>query len=137
MSKSHKIVIDTNLWISFLPTGKFDFIDHLLENGNIKLVFSEELLLEFIEVSERPKFRKFFSLDDLKEILQTIEQYAIYISVTSTTTDCRDKKDNFLLSLAKDSNADYLITGDKDLLVLKSFEKTKITTITEYLLTVR
>ena len=35
-------------------------------------------------------------------------------------------------SLAKDSKADFLITGDKDLLVLKEFEETQIVTIIEY-----
>jgi putative PIN family toxin of toxin-antitoxin system len=45
---------------------------------------------------------------------------------------CRDPKDNFLLALAKDGNADYLITGDSDLLVLKEFERTKIVTLSEF-----
>jgi predicted nucleic acid-binding protein len=46
---------------------------------------------------------------------------------------CRDSKDNFLLSLAVDGNADYLITGDKDLLILEKVNKTLIVTIQEYL----
>jgi predicted nucleic acid-binding protein len=37
-----------------------------------------------------------------------------------------------LLSLAKDSQADYLITGDNDLLTLKIFEKTQILTMAEF-----
>lgn len=40
--------------------------------------------------------------------------------------------DTNLLSLAKDNGADYLITGDNDLLILEKFEKTKIITIKEY-----
>jgi len=53
--------------------------------------------------------------------------------VTSNISVCRDPKDDFLLSLAKDGNATYLITGDKDLLILKEFGKTTILTVTEYL----
>ena len=45
----------------------------------------------------------------------------------------RDEKDNFLLSLSKDSNANFLITGDRDLLDIKEFESTKIMTISEFL----
>ena len=45
----------------------------------------------------------------------------------------RDPKDNFLLSLATDSKADYLVTGDNDLLELKSIGKTRIITLTDYL----
>ncbi len=39
---------------------------------------------------------------------------------------CRDKKDNFLLELAETANANLLITGDKDLLVLKTWKNTLI-----------
>ncbi len=45
---------------------------------------------------------------------------------------CRDTKDNFLLALAKDGNADFLITGDKDLLVLEKYENTQILTYREF-----
>ncbi len=55
------------------------------------------------------------------------------IKVESVVTICRDIKDNFLLALAKDGNADYLLTGDKDLLVLQKFGKTKITTIANFI----
>lgn len=65
-------------------------------------------------------------------IFNIIERYADYVIVTSNVDLCRDDKDNFLLSLAKDSEADFLITGDKDLLVLKKFEETRIVTIAEY-----
>jgi uncharacterized protein len=55
------------------------------------------------------------------------------LTVTSEVSLCRDEDDNFLLALAKDSKADFLITGDKDLLVLKQFENTSILTLTEFL----
>ncbi len=46
---------------------------------------------------------------------------------------CRDEKDNFLLSLSVDSKAEYLITGDKDLLVLEKIENTEILTFSEFI----
>ena len=54
------------------------------------------------------------------------------VEVHSVVDVCRDPKDNYLLALAKDSNADYLITGDTDLLVLKEFEKTKIVKLNDF-----
>jgi putative PIN family toxin of toxin-antitoxin system len=132
MQKKHRIIIDTNIWVHFLITKQFAFLDGLLENGEVRLIFSEELLSEFIEVVKRPKLSKYFSDDDLKMLLELIEQYADFISVDSNVQVCRDVNDNFLLSLAKDSSANYLITGDNDLLVLNQFEKTRIITIAEY-----
>lgn len=55
------------------------------------------------------------------------------VDVVSKVNVCRDWKDNFLLALSKDAKADYLISGDKDLLDLRKFGKTKILTLTEFL----
>jgi uncharacterized protein len=74
------------------------------------------LLDEFLEVANRPKFRKYFSKSDIEEILETIAEYADFVVVKTSIDICRDTKDNFLLSLSIDGNADYLITGDDDLL---------------------
>ena len=59
--------------------------------------------------------------------------YGKLIEVTSETDVCRDSKDNFLLNLAVDGKADYLLTGDSDLLVVKKIKKTKIITWTDFI----
>ncbi|MCB9034675.1 MAG: putative toxin-antitoxin system toxin component, PIN family [Chitinophagales bacterium] len=132
-----KLILDTNLWISFLITKNYNQLDHILFVEDVRLIFSQELLEEFLDVVKRPKFRNFFNSEDIEELLETIEEYANFVQVTSKIELCRDKKDNFLLSLAKDSNADYLVTGDKDLLELKRIKKTTILTITEFLNTIK
>jgi len=132
MKRKYRIIIDTNLWISFLLSKKFDFIDKLLDYEKVQLIFCQELFFELIETTSRPKLKKFFTEEEWKLIFSIIDKYAVYVRVVSSVTVCRDGKDNFLLSLAKDANADYLITGDLDLLVLKTFEKTQIVNISEY-----
>ena len=57
---------------------------------------------------------------------------SLLIETKSKINVCRDPNDDFLLILAKDGKADYLITGDKDLLILNPFNKTKICTPTEF-----
>ncbi len=71
-----------------------------------------------MEVTQRSKFRKYFAFDDIESLLLKIRTRAIFVDVTSRTTACRYPKDNFLLSLAVDSKATHLITGDKHLLIL-------------------
>lgn len=44
----------------------------------------------------------------------------------------QDKKDLFILGMAKDIPADYIVTGDKDILILKSYKNTKILTFTDF-----
>jgi uncharacterized protein len=128
-----RVIVDTNLWISFLLTKDFSKLDKLFADHSITLLFSQELLDEFIEVARRPKFKKYFSLTALQDLLQELSLRAEFISVISTVTVCRDPKDNFLLSLAVDGKATHLITGDKDLLDLVKFGETKIITIAAYL----
>lgn len=133
-NKVSRIIIDTNLWISFLITKDFTKLDKILFSGLGILVFSKELLNEFLQVAKRPKFRKYFSQTDIEDILETIEEFADFVEVKTKIKLCRDPKDNFLLSLSIDGNANYLITGDDDLLDLISFGKTNIITITNFLL---
>ncbi|MFX5510257.1 putative toxin-antitoxin system toxin component, PIN family, partial [Acinetobacter baumannii] len=72
-----------------------------------------------MEVAQRPKFRKYFLVSDLENLLIKMHEKALFISVTSDINICRDSKDNFLLTLSKDGKATHLLTGDHDLLVLK------------------
>jgi len=130
-----RIIIDTNLWLHFLISKDYSRLDKILTDKLITLLYSQELIDEFITVAQRPKLIKYFSKTDLQEILLGISRRAFFIDVISTVNVSRDPKDNFLLALAKDGKATHLITGDKDLLVLKKFEKTRILTLSDYLLT--
>jgi putative PIN family toxin of toxin-antitoxin system len=132
-NKVSRIIIDTNLLISFLITKNFTRLDEIIFSKKCVLIFSRELLEEFLTVAKRPKFRRFFSSSDIEEILETIQEYAEFIEVTSKTEVCKDPKDNFLLSLSLDGNADFLLTGDNDLLILTKFRKTSIVTISDFL----
>lgn len=131
--RKNRVIIDTNLWISFLLTKDHSKFDSIIAENEIILIFSQELIDEIVEVTQRSKFRKYFDLDDVESLLLKIRARANFIEVTSDINACRDPKDNFLLSLSIDGNATHLLTGDKDLLILKKFGKTKILTITEYL----
>jgi hypothetical protein len=132
-NKNLRVILDTNLWISFLVTNDFSKLDELILKKGCKLIFSAELLDEFLAVANRPKFRKYFSKADIENVLETINEYAEFIMVTSKIEICRDTKDNFLLSLSVDSNADFLVTGDRDLLDIKRIGDTKIVTISMFL----
>jgi putative PIN family toxin of toxin-antitoxin system len=61
-----------------------------------------------------------------------IQDFIEMVRIKSKIDICRDVKDNFLLNLAVDGKADYLITGDKDLLILEQIENTKIITMNEF-----
>ena len=127
-----RVALDTNLWISYLISKRLKSIDKLFKQGHLIIIFSTELLEEFIEVTSQSKFEKYFAKEDINKLLKLFNVYGELIEVTSTVKACQDPKDNFLLALSKDSELDFLITGDTDLLILKHFGKTKIITYKEF-----
>lgn len=129
-----KVVIDTNLWISFLITNKYLELNEMLLANRIRVLFCTSLLEEFLNVVARPKLRRYFSGEDVENLLYSLKECTDYIEVKSKIVMCRDPKDDFLLALAKDGRADYLLTGDVDLLAVKNLGRTKIITYAEFLL---
>ncbi len=129
--RSRKVILDTNLWVSFLITKNMYFLDEYITSGKFKLIFSKELIQEFITVSSRQKFARYFTDEDIENLLIVLNNYGTVINVTSNIKLCRDSKDDFLLNLAIDSKANYLVTGDKDLLEIGKIKRTKILTIKE------
>ena len=133
--KIKRIIIDTNLWISFLITNDFNKLDHFLNSDKYLVVFSDELFDEFLDVVHREKFARYFNDLNIKILVEIINEKALFVKVFSIVNVCRDLKDNFLLSLAIDGDVDYLITGDNDLLILKHYQKTSILTINDFIST--
>ena len=130
--KRKKIVVDTNLWISFLISKNPVPIEFLLFSKKFDLLFSNHLFEELISVVARDKFQNYFHLEDIFELSQRLLAHSYFVETVSKINLSRDEKDNFLLNLAIDGNADFLITGDKDLLVLKEIENTKILSYIEF-----
>jgi len=133
MKKEIKIILDTNIWISFLIKKSMKGIDKLIFDNKAVLLFSDELMTEFIDVTGREKLKAYFTKENIVSLIDLIEEYGEIVNVKTIVDICRDKEDNFLLSLAKDGKADYLITGDKDLLVIENFGKTQIISLSDFL----
>ena len=127
-----KIIIDTNLWVSFIISNKLNLLDPLLFSHKARLLFSKELISEVESTIKKPKLIKYFTVTGFDEMFTAFEPFIDLIEVQSPVTICRDPKDNFLLELARDGNADYLLTGDKDLLIIEKFGKTKIVSIADF-----
>jgi uncharacterized protein len=130
--KTNKVIFDTNVWISFLIGKRLSFLKPLLANGQVTIVYCDQLILELKDVTSRPKLKKYFPHNEVKEMLELIEVIGLKFEIVNIHKVCRDLKDNFLLDLIEVSNADYLVTGDKDLKVLNPFKTAHILTPAEF-----
>lgn len=115
-------VFDTNVLVSAilaadsLPRKAFNFA---YNNGVILL--SKPVQDELNEVLRRPKFSKYISNEKRSIFLWSLFRQAVFITITEEIKECRDQQDNKFLELAVNGKADYIITGDNDLLVLNPF----------------
>ncbi len=121
-----RVVLDTNIWISFLIGKTLSSLSSAILDEAVTILFSEELFNELIEVLHRAKFKKYFSRQDISELILLLRFKTEQIEITHHFLDCRDPKDNFLLDLCVSGNANYLVTGDDDLLIMNPFHKVKI-----------
>ena len=119
--KNIKVIIDTNVWISFLIGKKLHSIIDYISNGDLKIIISNELIQEIIEVTSRPKLKKYFPSNKVFELIKLLEAICESIEIASIYHQCNDPKDNFLLDMIGYSEADFLVTGDKELLKLNPF----------------
>ena len=70
-SRKLKVILDTNLWISFLISKTLSKLDRPIKRGEIRLLFSEESLSEFLDIATRPKFEEYFAHSDIVGSLST------------------------------------------------------------------
>ena len=114
-----RIVIDTNVYLSNFIFGGFTakvcsdcFETHqVFISGFIKNEVSEKLKEKFKYPAAKISF-----------VIRTIELVTTEVEPTNNLPDiCRDKDDDAILQLCEYANADFLITGDKDLLILENF----------------
>ena len=67
-----KIIIDTNIWISFFISKSFNKLREILLNNSIEIIFSVELSEEIKSVINREKFKKEINKENVDEILNQI-----------------------------------------------------------------
>ena len=128
------VILDTNIWISFLFGKQLQSVASVFDNADIKVYVSPEQVAEIQSVLSRPKIREHISQESIEamwELMRTrcypIEDYPAVESAI------RDIKDAYLLSMAEAIPASVIVTGDKDLLVLKQHRDTAIMTYQEFL----
>lgn len=130
-----RFVIDTNILVSSILMASSKADQALKKVRKIGLIlFSENTFSELKEVLNRRKFDKYILLETRLEFLSKIKIESELIEIIETIDLCRDPKENKFLELAISGNADFIITGDQDLLVLNLFRNIEIISVNEFLI---
>jgi len=131
--KKLRLVLDTNVVVSVLLFGgRLEFIRKAWKEGQLKLLFSEDTLEELVRVLHYPKF----GLEDEEidfliyvEVLPYAEMVNEVVEVDREI--CRDRDDIKFLECAVSGKADYIVSGDDDLISVREIEGIKIITPAE------
>ncbi len=122
-----RVVFDTNIFISaFAAEG---ICSLLLKRARLKEfeLFVCPVIVEEIKSVLKKKLKA--ENEIIEEVMDIIKEASIFIDITKKIEGvCRDKDDDLILSCAVSANAEYLISGDKDLLEIKEYMRIKIIT---------
>ena len=130
-----KIIIDTNVIVSSLIQTSYPYriVYDLFFEDRISLYISTQLLAEYYEVLERPKFYQYHDFcTKAKNVLSNIELKALICEPKTSLNLISDKDDNKILELAEECEADFIITGNTNDFSFPNYKHTIIVTPKEY-----
>jgi putative PIN family toxin of toxin-antitoxin system len=135
-----RVLLDANVFISYLLYPRVDSpsgaIIRAAIRGAFVLLVPEELLDEFVgKIADKRYLAERIDSEELGEFVALVQEYAEIVPKIKGNIPavCRDPKDDYLLAHAVLGAADYLVTGDQDLLSLERLEGVKIVTPREFL----
>ncbi|MDH3772133.1 MAG: putative toxin-antitoxin system toxin component, PIN family [Nitrospirota bacterium] len=134
MQGRRRIVLDTNALVSrlLLPDSiPGQAVRKAVEEGEI--LMSEWTLFELADVLGREKFNAYVSIQDREEFLRMLGRIVEMVTILHAVHDCRDVRDNQILEVAVNGQAQVIVTGDEDLLVLNPFRGISIIRPVDYL----
>lgn len=134
-----RVVIDTNLILSALvfAQGRLTALRLAWQDNRIQPLLSKDTAAELLRVLAYPKFK--LSADDQQELLADYLPYCLSVVIPNpppATPDCRDVFDLPFLQLAIVGQADFLVTGDQDLLSITDDFICPILTAEQFLKTI-
>lgn len=120
---TRRVILDTNVLVSRLllvnSTASRAVRRHMEQSQPL---VSEDTLTELADTLSRPKFDPYVSREDRQRFFELFARVAEWVTITTTVRQCRDPKDDKFLELAVDGKADWIVTGDKDLLELSPYQ---------------
>ena len=132
-----RAVVDTNILASALirrqgTTGQV--LDHL-RDGHFTIIYSVPLVMELVEVLSRPHIRQKYHLqaDDITALINLLRLRGELVSPQRKIDACRDPGDNYILEAGVEAKADFMVSGDADLLDMDEFEGIPILRVAEFL----
>lgn len=124
MQSAPRIVVDSNVFVRGVisPVGSAGAVLAAWRHNQVTLLMAPRLLAEYSEVLRRPALRARHQKSDaeLSDLfMEVLTSSEVVTPVSALPINARDPDDDLLLAIAIGGTADYLVTGDDDLLALQ------------------
>ena len=128
-----KIILDCNIWISFLIGHQAQLVQQIMTDTRFDVYACDELLEEIHDVCSRDKIRTRVTDEELDDFFRIIYAFCHMAKIEQKAqSEIRDPKDLYLLSLAESTEANYIVSGDSDLLDLQQHKQTKMLKLSDF-----
>lgn len=128
-----RIVLDTNVIISaIIRNGKPRKLLRIGIDDKYEILLSKEMLEEISSVLQRPKFK--MTKDKVHHVVSALTMSSEVVTVTSNFKAIKnDPDDDIIINTAHDGKADYIVSGDDDILNLENFRGIRIVSVDDML----
>jgi putative PIN family toxin of toxin-antitoxin system len=127
-----RVILDTNIFVSMMMGGYVGNINDIWRAGKFRLIVSDEIVSEYLDVLQRPKLH--LSAQVISIALGRVHRKAEFVTPGETVTAIEaDPTDNKFLEAALEGKADCIVSGDDHLLELKTFRGIPILTAREFI----
>ncbi len=135
-----KVLLDANIYISYLfasrPGGVIsNIVERSIISKKVLLYLPNQLIEEVVDsISTKPNLRSRITSHRVQSVIEHISSAAIVPPPLMAETEhfVRDSKDDYLVAYALLVGADYLVTGDRDILVLSTVQRLQIVSPVQY-----
>ena len=119
-NEPNRVLIDTNIWISFLIGKRLSGLHRHIDSGRIKIVACEAQLRELVDVLNRPRIRKYIPAEQAEEFLDLFCEAVLFVKPEQCPLLCRDSKDDYLRYTVLVAQAEYLVSDNGNLLPIRN-----------------
>lgn len=132
-----RVVLDTGILISGLirRNGTTGEVLNALRDNRFLVIYSTPIVMELIEVLSRPIFSDKYHIqsDDVTALINLMRLRGELVAISRKLEICRDPKDDKFFEAALAGEADSIVSGDADLIILHPFEGISIIRPAEFL----
>lgn len=130
------IIIDASILASVLLGGtvRKEFLVVLAHLDKLNIYYCDKIIVEIAQLSKNDYFiKKGLTKKIIDEFIGIYRNFAIQANPTSKVKICRDKNDDYLFSLARDTQSDFLLSSDKDVLSIEKYNQTTVLNLSEFI----